>query len=251
MDFLGADSVDWMSFENRDDYAVQLLHKAHRELPTETSLGAGAKRYASHQAFVGMLRRKVFFELRGDDWLKMPAYHSAAKLMELLKPQADLDKAKKDMILAINRGEGLHTPDVFGGQLAMQVRKINRGSIKSYRVFPSDVFTMAVEDIAVDASFIERTPSRLYLNYHGDGGLQAELDLNLDLFEMLDRLNEGYIPSLEEMQGYYLSLTVFKNVLASAPYQEVLLTTNGRQYQTISREGDGSLVLEQVEGAQA
>ena len=64
-----------------------------------------------------------------------------------------------------------------------------------------------------------------------------------------DRLNEGYIPSVEEMQGYYLSLTVFKNVLASAPYQEVLLTTNGRRYQTISREDDGTLVLEQVEGA--
>ena len=40
---------------------------------------------------------------------------------------------------------------------------------------------------------------------------------------MLQRLNEGYRPSVEEEQGYYLSLAVFKNLLGSAPYQEVLL----------------------------
>jgi len=251
LDFLGPETVDWLPFEDRGNYAMQLLQKMHSELPTETSLSSGANRYESHQAFVGMLRRKVFFELRGDDWIEMPAYRSAMKLLELLKPDADLEKAKKDIILAINRGEGLYTPDVFDGQLAMQVRKIERGSIKSYRVFPADVFSIAIDHVAEDASFIERRPSRLYLNYQGQGGLHAELDLNLDLFELLDRLNEGYIPSIEEMQGYFLSLTVFKNVLASAPYQEVLLTTNGRQYQTISREEDGTLVLEQVERAQA
>ena len=42
---------------------------------------------------------------------------------------------------------------------------------------------------------------------------------------MLQRLNDGYRPSVEEEQGYYLSLAVFKNVLGSAPYQEVLLST--------------------------
>ena len=44
---------------------------------------------------------------------------------------------------------------------------------------------------------------------------------------MLERLNEGYRPSVEEEQGYYLSLAVFKNLLGSAPYQEVLLTYVG------------------------
>ena len=60
---------------------------------------------------------------------------------------------------------------------------------------------------------------------------------------MLQRLYEGYVPGVEELQGYYLSLTVFKHVLASAPYQEVLLTTDGRRYQKISRSEAGSLSL--------
>ncbi|MFC1665690.1 protein kinase, partial [Pseudomonadota bacterium] len=251
LDFLGSPYVDWLSFADRSDFADQLLQKRHDELPVETSLSSGPERYSAHQAFVGMLRRKVYFELRGDEWQQMLVYHSAENLLALLEPGADLEQAKQTLIYAINRGEGLHNPKIFNGQLAMQVRRVERGTVKSYRVFPADVFTMSVNDSALNATFVERRPSKLMLSYVGEGGLRADLDLNLDLFEMLQRLNEGYIPSVEELQGYYLSLTVFKNVLASAPYQEVLLTTNGRQYQKVSRKEDGVLVLEHVEEARA
>jgi uncharacterized protein len=64
---------------------------------------------------------------------------------------------------------------------------------------------------------------------------------------MLARLNDGYRPSLEELQGYYLSLTVFKNVLASAPYQEVLLTRTGHDFYRIRRETTGTLYLDPLE----
>jgi len=66
---------------------------------------------------------------------------------------------------------------------------------------------------------------------------------------MLGRLNEGYRPSIEELQGYYLSLAVFKNVLASAPYQEVLLTRTGHDFYRIARESEGTLHLERLQPA--
>jgi hypothetical protein len=75
------------------------------------------------------------------------------------------------------------------------------------------------------------------------GGTEAELVINLDVFEMLERLNHGYRPSLEEEQGYYLSLAVFKNVLGSAPYQEVLLTTTGHDFYRVERHQDGRLEM--------
>jgi hypothetical protein len=60
-------------------------------------------------------------------------------------------------------------------------------------------------------------------------------------------LNEGYRPTVEEMQDYYLSLAVFKNVLASSPYQEVLLTITGHDFYRIEREGStGRLRMEQL-----
>ena len=67
------------------------------------------------------------------------------------------------------------------------------------------------------------------------------------MFEMLMRLNDGYRPSLEEQQGHYLALAVFKNVLSSAPYQEVLLTRTGHDFYRIDRKPDGVLSLQAID----
>ena len=85
-------------------------------------------------------------------------------------------------------------------------------------------------------------PDALVLSFDNPGN-PAELVINLDVFEMLERLNHGYRPSLEEEQGYYLSLAVFKNVLGSAPYQEVLLTTTGHDFYRVERHDDGRLEM--------
>ena len=85
-------------------------------------------------------------------------------------------------------------------------------------------------------------PDALVLSFD-DQDNEADLVINLDVFEMLERLNHGYRPSLEEEQGYYLSLAVFKNVLGSAPYQEVLLTTTGHDFYRVERHADGRLEM--------
>nr|MBF4218333.1 protein kinase [Vibrio anguillarum] len=191
-------------------------------------------------------RRKAYFERRGENWQTLLPYRSAKLLVHYLEDSALLDEAKSLAINAINRGEGLHNPMYFNGQLAMQVRKVHLGTIRSYRLFPSDVFSIEVKDSAMDSSFVEHSPQSLLLKYQDATGLTAELELDLDLFEMLHRLNQGYVPSAQAEQSFYLSLTVFKNVLASAPYQEVLLTTNGQQYEKITRDEGGVLQLERL-----
>ena len=87
----------------------------------------------------------------------------------------------------------------------------------------------------------------LLLNYEGEGGLKAELVINLDVYEMLDRLNQGYRPTVDEIQGYYLTLAVFKNILGSAAYQEVLLTPSGHDFYSVSRDGEGRLTMRVAE----
>ena len=102
-------------------------------------------------------------------------------------------------------------------------------------------------DEAAHARFVEHTPDGLVLRYEDQAGGCADLCINLDIFEMLHRLNEGYRPTVEEMQGYYMSLAVFKNVLASSPYQEVLLTVTGHDFYRIEREyNTGRLHMEQL-----
>jgi hypothetical protein len=60
------------------------------------------------------------------------------------------------------------------------------------------------------------------------------------------QLNNGYRPSIEEEEGFYLSLAVFKNVLSAAPYQEVLLTESGFEFFQICRDARGILHLGKV-----
>jgi hypothetical protein len=81
------------------------------------------------------------------------------------------------------------------------------------------------------------------LLYDSGDGHKASLRINLDIYEMLMRLNNGYRPSIEEQEGFYLSLAVFKNLLASVPYKEVLLTKAGHKFYEICREDDGRLVM--------
>lgn len=248
LDFIGRRAVDWLSFEERNDYDRELLDQKHAALPGDTHLKNRAQRYQEHRNFVGMMRRKAWFESRGEQWKLLSVYRSANRLLGLLRGEDDLEQAKQQVIYAMNRGEGLYDPGRFDGQLAMQVRRVNKGTIRSFRLFPADVFTMKIKDAAVKAAYVEHEPTQLVLEYQGQGGMQATLALDLDLFEMLQRLHEGYVPGVEERQGYYLSLTVFKHVLASAPYQEVLLTSDGRHYQRISRNEVGVLLLDAEPG---
>ena len=94
--------------------------------------------------------------------------------------------------------------------------------------------------------FVEHMPTGLVLRYEDKAGLVAELLVTLDVYEMLQRLNNGYRPSIEEEQGYYLSLAVFKNLLGSAPYQEILLTTTCRDFYRIKRTSDSRLEMHYV-----
>jgi len=73
------------------------------------------------------------------------------------------------------------------------------------------------------------------------------MKVNLDIFEMLLRLNLGYLPTIEQQEGFYVNLTVFKNVLSSAPYQEVILTEQGQVFYTIRRDADGVLHMSKSE----
>ena len=176
----------------------------------------------------------------------MLPYRTAERMLALVSGQESPVVVVSEVLRAINRGEGLTNPERLRGSLALQVRQVEGGSVRSYRLFPQERFSLTVRDDAARARFLEHMPSGLVLRYDGDGGNDAELLINLDVFEMLQRLNDGYRPSVEEEQGYYLSLAVFKNVLGSAPYQEVLLTTTGHDFYRVNRESDGRLEMNRV-----
>jgi hypothetical protein len=176
----------------------------------------------------------------------MLPYRSAERMIWLVAHESEAGLLLPELLAAINKGEGIHDLTQLGELLALQVREVDRGTVSSYRVFPAERFSVAIADAASRARFVEHMPSGLILRYRGATGTKAELLIGLDVLEMLERLNQGYLPSIEERQGYYLSLAVFKNTLGSEPYQEVLLTVTGHDFYRITRHQNGRLELSEA-----
>ncbi|PKN39763.1 MAG: protein kinase, partial [Deltaproteobacteria bacterium HGW-Deltaproteobacteria-20] len=249
LDYLPPDAGELarFTFASRADFDNQLLDRMYRELPRDASAGSAGRRMADHREYVAMLRRRQFFERRDENWKEMLPYRTASAFWRLVTGETQPGIHLDEVLTAINRGEGLSNPKRLGNSLALRVRVVERGTVRSYRLFPGECFSL---DLPSGASneFVEHIPQTLRLVYTAPSGQQAELLVDLDIYEMLARLNDGYRPSLEELQGYYLTLTVFKNVLSSAPYQEVLLSRTGHDFYRIRRESEGTLHLEALPG---
>ena len=233
------------SFGQRGDYDTRLLARRFRELPRDASGATVNGRMTDHRAYVAMLRRRQFFERRDDNWKEMLPYRTYDTFWGLVTGQKSADLHRDPLILAINRGEGLSDPQCLGDTLALRVRKVDRGTVRSYRLFPGERFELMLP-AASSNRFVEHVPQDLRLVYTPPDGEPADLLVDLDIFEMLSRLADGYQPSLEEQQGRYLTLTVFKNVLSSAPYQEVLVTPSGHDFYRIAREPTGVIKLRKL-----
>lgn len=246
--FLGPDAREMgrFAFAERGRYDDNLLNKVFEDLPREYYGNVDPEHIRQHRDYTAKLRRRHYFETRDGGWPSMLPYTTVGHFLALTAGAADLGGEVRTLLLAINRGEGLTNPARLGHRLALQVRQVENGTIRSYRLFDGGAFSLARGDAEGNSHYVEQLPQTLLLRYVTQTGYDAELSINLDVYEMLTKLNSGYRPSIEELQGFYLSLAVFKNALASAPYQEVLLTETGQDFYRISRNPEGTLALEQV-----
>ena len=249
--FLGpnAKSLSRFSFSTRSMYDDALLTSLYQHLPCDYSSKNRQDLMKKHRTYIAHLRRRYFFECRDDEWLDMLPYKSITKFLSFFKEPGSIRQEDVEMILqAIKRGEGLNNPKQLANQLALRVRKVEKGTIRSYRLFNGNLFSLSSNFETKNHPFLEYLPQNLIL-YYADGTNHAfSLTINLDIFEMLTKLNRGYRPSVEDEEGFYLSLSIFKNVLSSAPYQEVLLTEDSYNFFNIKRDESGILHLRKASG---
>lgn len=235
------------SFTERAEYDDELVETLFRNLPRDYSSKNRARLIAKHRNYLSHVRRRHFFERRDIGWKEMLPYGSIDPFLDAIEqPGAKSADEVTAILRAINRGEDLSDPARLGNQLALRVRQVDKGTIRSYRLFDGDHFTLRTEQETAAHPFLECLSQALVLLYDSGDGHKASLRINLDIYEMLMRLNNGYRPSIEEQEGFYLSLAVFKNVLSAAPYQEVLLTETGFEFFQIRRDAKGVLHLGKV-----
>jgi serine/threonine protein kinase len=230
-----------------------LLEQQFAELGRYNRQGRGQTgQAADHRRYLDSARRLLYFELHDEKRAqRMLPYPSVLHFMELLSTNASIDDERVSVLRALNRGEGLMAQDRIGEALALKVRDVTGGLIRSYRRFPADGFRLEPGDVPASL-YVESSCTALRLSYRDPAGSQggtAELDIRLDLFELLQRFGQGYRPSVADIQGQQLALAVFKNRLAALPYQEVLLTTHGHDLRRVHRTEDGVLHMADLAAA--
>ncbi|MEU5165356.1 methylation-associated defense system protein kinase MAD6 [Streptomyces mutomycini] len=248
LDYSGLlDSGALVTVDGRGDRDRVLLSGLFAEL---TRSGSTHRDQAEeHRRYLDAARRLLYFELHDEERAqRMLPYPSVLRFMDLLSADGDLVQERDALLRALNRGEGLMAPERIGNALALKVREVTGGTVRSFRRFPAKGFRLS-PGTAHSSPYIESGRTSLRLSYQDPAGRQggtAELDIRLDLFDLLHRFEQGYRPSVADIQGQQLALSVFKNRLSAVPYQEVLLTTHGHDLRRIHRTEDRVLHMEEL-----
>ncbi|WP_061442854.1 methylation-associated defense system protein kinase MAD6 [Streptomyces sp. CCM_MD2014] len=234
-----------VSFDQRGDLDERLLTDAFTALPRTHQ--ADRAQISAHRAYLAAARRRFYFESLDDTrWRRLLPYQAADRFLRLLAGGQPGPEELTRLVEAVSRGEGMPRgldPD-SGQDLALQVRAVPGGTVRSHRLFPAGQFTIGVAGPPA-SRYVETGPRELVVRHRPEDGRahRAQLTVRLDLYELLDRLHRGHQPGVEDRQGQNLALAVFKNALAATSYQEVLLNAPGSPPYRLRRLPDGALCL--------
>lgn len=249
-------AVPWMTFESRSPQARKVMATLTQnvplpgdDLPLETLM-------ARRRAIQSMWRRWAYFERRDEGWQEMLPYRSAALLERIVAPKSVEDEARAssellhEVLDAVSLSEGLRNRDIRERYLALKITRVKDARVRSYRLFPKDSFSIRVDKAPGLVDHIEFAPDALDIIAERGEGV-ARLRLSLDLLEMLELVGSGYRPTTSDLQGLFVNLLIFRNELLTTTFDEVLVTTDDREFYKVSAEGasDGiRLVLERHSG---
>jgi len=245
LDYVGPDAGRaLMTVDQRGDYDLRMLQRLVDALPRGAAMDPATAE--THRHYLTAARRRFYFECVDDERSRrMLPYRSAVDFLNLLARPDELPSRLPELIGALNRSEGLGDATRIADALALQVRVVPGGKIRSYRLFPAGQLTLRA-DGASRSPYLEGGAQELVLGYRGATDHRVTLRIRLDLFELLTRLRDGYLPGIAERQGLHLGLTIFKHELSAAPYQELLLTETGQELWRVLRQPGGQVRMEPV-----
>ena len=185
------------------------------------------------------LRRLHFMEREDPDWIGMLPYRSLAAFLGIL--EGDTAGAHAGIVEAISKSEGQFSTS-GGDGIAVRLVGELEGADRSFVVHPASLFALEPVIPKLGLRYIEFQPDTVRLEHRERENVR--LDVDLDLFETLERVRAGFQPSREEMQGAWLNLRVFKEQLGAMPANDLLLTRGDRYSYRIARSGPDSVSIE-------
>jgi serine/threonine protein kinase len=183
-------------------------------------------------------KRQYFFEGHAEppERLQRPMdvlpYRHLHRFHRAVAGEDDADDVLVWLLDGLARADGV-PEDAVGQGLALRLNAATDAEVVVIKRFPADDFVISRPQL--QAGFVESLPDHLSIE-HRDGA--PRLIVTLDLFELLMRAHEGYLPGAEEQRAFYEDLATFKDELLSHPAEEVLLVEAGRQVHRVWMDGD-------------
>lgn len=207
---------------------------------------------ASAQKYVIAMRRKMFFEGRRDTAAgprpslieELLPYDKLRNFIEFIRSGQDANgQLKNALILAISRSESIFDEQRGSENVCIRTRHEPGAKVKAFFTYPADHFVVSREEPGPQARFIEFLPSSIILTHHAR---DISLAISLDLYEMLMRIRDGYVPAAGEMRAFFLNLLMFKKQLMSLPSERMLLTETDYQIFELRRTPSNGIALSSV-----
>ena len=204
--------------------------------------------------FHAAMRRKLFFE--GDEakmkaaglpsWKDLLPYRQFDRFLKVIQAKSDAESALRDeLTLAISNSERIYNETVGQEHLCLRSTAAKRNQMKSFYGFPASDFEVVVKDLGAQADFIEHLPNCLYYR-HVDKN--AELEVPLDLFEILCRIRDGYVPTASEIRTFFLNLEMFKRRVTTKRSDRIFLTEDDTNLFEIKSNPTAKLVMSKLGG---
>ena len=155
------------------------------------------------------------------------------------------NKIKLALSKAISMGEGCSNEKLYSRYLVLKSSRVSDPIGKSFRLFPLEDYEIVVNGGKQYSRYIEYEPT--YFSFVNTKYSNIKIDISLDLFEMLFFIEKGFTPSLNDINGRFVELSIFKNHLINLAYQEVLVTQDNIKFFRISNN-DNILKIEGLVG---
>lgn len=191
------------------------------------------KVFIRHQYFEGNIKFKRRLPYRYiTDFYESLRGASADKLME----------SKLNLAKAISISEGCENDELSKNHLLLSSSQSNDPISRSYRRFPIDEFELLVNETKHLKDYVEYESDSFIFRHRTEKYIQ--LTVSLDLYEMLKFIQNGFSPSVNDLQGRFIELQVFKNLLQSKTYKEIIVTKNNQKFTVIRLDEDKHIVFE-------
>lgn len=199
--------------------------------------------------FLSAMKRKLYFE-GNDEYLKeqfsishysfLP-YRYFETFIEFLStgkdPQNDL---RNDLVLAISKSEKIYNDEVGRENVCISSNSLKKSTTKAFYGFTAADFEVVLPDVGNQTNYIEYFPDHIIFR-HIDK--TTSLEINIDLFEILMRIKEGYVPTSIEIRTFFLNLEMFKRRILAKRSTVVFLTEDDTNLYKFEKASSGKLVL--------